>query len=125
MGLMEDLRIDVELQQQENLEIAMNMARALERKQRIARKAPNPRANQSWSAARATDSGSVSSPNKCPNMKGWEPVAKGTGSSIKSSSSSTFVTWLMRAEMAKRRAKGLCYNWDECYSVGHKCKELF
>ena len=121
MGLMEDLRIDVELQQQENLVIAMNMARALERKQRIARKAPNLRANRSWSAP----SGSVSSLDKCPDMKGGEPVAKGTGSSVRSSSSSTFVKRLMRAEMAKRRAKGLCYNWDECYSVGHKCKELF
>ncbi|KAL1068022.1 hypothetical protein V6Z11_D12G169700 [Gossypium hirsutum] len=28
-------------------------------------------------------------------------------------------------EMAERRAKGLCYNCDEFYSMRHKCKRLF
>lgn len=27
--------------------------------------------------------------------------------------------------MAERRARGLCYNCDEPYSVGHQCKKLF
>uniref|UniRef100_A0A2C9W6D9 Uncharacterized protein n=1 Tax=Manihot esculenta TaxID=3983 RepID=A0A2C9W6D9_MANES len=27
--------------------------------------------------------------------------------------------------MADRRAKGLCYNYDELYSSGHQCKKLF
>ncbi|TYH96295.1 hypothetical protein ES332_A12G167400v1 [Gossypium tomentosum] len=27
--------------------------------------------------------------------------------------------------MAERRAKGLCYNCDESYSMGHRCKRLF
>ena len=30
---------------------------------------------------------------------------------------------LTRAEMAERQIKGLCYNCDEKYFLGHKCKE--
>ena len=30
---------------------------------------------------------------------------------------------LTRAEMAERQLKGLCYNCDEKYFLGHKCKE--
>ncbi|KAF3645204.1 hypothetical protein FXO38_19759 [Capsicum annuum] len=31
---------------------------------------------------------------------------------------------LIRAEMAARRAKGLCYNYDDTYVQGHQCKKL-
>ncbi|KAL4554165.1 hypothetical protein LXL04_039715 [Taraxacum kok-saghyz] len=36
-------------------------------------------------------------------------------------------TWkrLTSAEMADRRAKGLCFNCDELFAVGHKCAKLF
>lgn len=36
-------------------------------------------------------------------------------------------TWkrLTTSEMAERRAKGLCFNCDEMFSVGHKCSKLF
>lgn len=27
--------------------------------------------------------------------------------------------------MEERRAKGLCYNFDESYTIEHKCKRLF
>jgi hypothetical protein len=30
---------------------------------------------------------------------------------------------LTRAEMAERQLKGLCYNCDDKYFLGHKCKE--
>jgi hypothetical protein len=30
---------------------------------------------------------------------------------------------LTRAEMAERQLKGLCYNCDDKYFPGHKCKE--
>ena len=33
--------------------------------------------------------------------------------------------WLMATEMAERRAKGLCFNCDEMFSIGHKCAKLF
>jgi hypothetical protein len=32
---------------------------------------------------------------------------------------------LTRAEMNERQLKGLCYNCDEKYFPGHKCKEHF
>nr|KAJ0228280.1 hypothetical protein LSAT_V11C100022670 [Lactuca sativa] len=32
---------------------------------------------------------------------------------------------LTSAEMAERRAKGLCFNCDEIFSIGHKCAKLF
>ena len=52
-----------------------------------------------------------------------KPATSATGSS--GSNSTPFFKRLIRAEMAERRAKGLCYNCDELYSVEHKCKRLF
>ncbi|KAG6467196.1 hypothetical protein ZIOFF_074983 [Zingiber officinale] len=37
----------------------------------------------------------------------------------------SFFKRLTHVEMAERRAKGLCFNCDESYSTGHKCKRLF
>lgn len=36
-----------------------------------------------------------------------------------------FVKRLNRAEMEARRAKGLCFNCDEAFIPGHRCKKLF
>jgi hypothetical protein len=33
--------------------------------------------------------------------------------------------WLTPAEMAQRRTDGLCYNSDEKFAYGHKCKCVF
>lgn len=38
---------------------------------------------------------------------------------------SPFVKRLNKAEMERRRAKGLCFNCDEPYTQGHRCKRLF
>jgi hypothetical protein len=32
---------------------------------------------------------------------------------------------LSPTEMAQRRAEGLCYNCDEKFVLGHRCKKLF
>ena len=32
---------------------------------------------------------------------------------------------LTSQEMAERRAKWLCFNCDEAFSIGHRCKRLF
>ncbi|KAG6473616.1 hypothetical protein ZIOFF_067533 [Zingiber officinale] len=37
----------------------------------------------------------------------------------------SFFKRLTGAEMAERCTKGHCFNWDESYSTGHKCKRLF
>ncbi|KAL1086985.1 hypothetical protein V6Z11_D08G152200 [Gossypium hirsutum] len=50
---------------------------------------------------------------------------KPTRNSGKIGSSTPFIKRLTRAEMAKRRAKRLCYKCDESYFMGHKCKRLF
>ena len=52
-------------------------------------------------------------------------MAKPVGNSNQRTSSAPFVKRLTRAEMAERRAKGLCYNCDESYMLGHKCTRLF
>ena len=41
------------------------------------------------------------------------------------STSAPFIKKLSRAEMVERRAKGLCYNCDEYYTAGHRCKQIF
>ncbi|KAG6490402.1 hypothetical protein ZIOFF_051698 [Zingiber officinale] len=47
------------------------------------------------------------------------------GDNSKGTPPTSFFKRLSRAEMAERRAKGLCFNCDESYSTGHKCKRLF
>ncbi|KAG6480980.1 hypothetical protein ZIOFF_057571 [Zingiber officinale] len=92
-GLVEDLRIDIVLQKPENLGIAMNMARALERKQ-------------------CFHQGPPLAKTRTPDIRKETPPV-------------SFFKRLTRAEMAERRAKCLCFNYDESYSTGHKCKRLF
>lgn len=38
---------------------------------------------------------------------------------------STFFQAINKGKKVEMRAKGMCYNRDESYSVGHKCKRLF
>ena len=124
-GLVDELRIDVEMQQPGNLGVAMNMARALERKQRVSQGLLTSRTNMNWPAPKPTGSGAVIPTNKNSNAKEGGQTAKPIESSSKAGSSTPFFKKLTRAEMAERRAKGLCYNCDESYSAGHKCKRLF
>ncbi|KAJ1381359.1 Retrotransposon gag domain [Sesbania bispinosa] len=125
VGLVEELRIDIEMQQPGNLGIAMNMARALERKQRVSQGTPTSRTSMSWPSSKNTSNSSVISANRNSNARGGGQTAKPVGSSSRVGSSAPFVKRLTRAEMAERRAKGLCYNCGESYSTGHKCNRLF
>ncbi|KAJ1410099.1 Leucine-rich repeat domain superfamily [Sesbania bispinosa] len=124
-GLVEELRIDIEMQQPGNLGIAMNMARALERKQRVSQGTPISRTSMSWPSSKNTSNSYVISANRNSNARGGGQTTKPVGSSSRVGSSAPFVERLTRAEMAERRAKGLCYNCDESYSTGHKCNRLF
>ncbi|KAG6511769.1 hypothetical protein ZIOFF_029846 [Zingiber officinale] len=114
-GLVEDLRIDIELQKPGNLGITMNMARALEQKQCFYRGGCPLRTN--W--------GGITS--KFNPSSGGPPVAKAKaiGDNSKGTPPTSFFKRLSRAEMAEQRAKDLCFNCDESYSTGHKCKRLF
>ncbi|KAL1172100.1 hypothetical protein V6Z11_A05G326500 [Gossypium hirsutum] len=122
-GLVEELRIDIEMQQPGNLGVAMNMARALERKQKVSSKMLS-QTNLNWSASQNTGSNSIIPTTKS-FTKGGGQTTKPMGNNSKIGSSAPFIKRLTRAEMAERRAKGLCYNCDESYSMGHKCKRLF
>ncbi|KAG6482283.1 hypothetical protein ZIOFF_058914 [Zingiber officinale] len=115
LRLVEDLCIDIELQKPVNLGIAMNMAMALERKQCFHRGGRSLRTN--W--------GGITS--KFNPSSGGPPVAKtkAMGDNNKGTPPTSFFKRLSRAEMAEQRAKGLCFNCDESYSTGHKCKRLF
>lgn len=48
-----------------------------------------------------------------------------TAASKITNTSSPFIKILTQAKMAERRAKGLCYNCDELYSMRYQCKKLF
>ncbi|KAL1145373.1 hypothetical protein V6Z11_A11G294300 [Gossypium hirsutum] len=122
-GLVEELRIDIEMQQQGNLGVAMNMARALERKQKVSSKMLS-ETNLNWSTSQNTDSNSII-PTTQNIAKGGGQTIEPTGNNGKIGSSAPFIKRLTRIEMAERRAKRLCYNCDESYSMGHKCKRLF
>ncbi|PPR81890.1 hypothetical protein GOBAR_AA38825 [Gossypium barbadense] len=72
-GLVEELRIDIEMQQPGNLGVAMNMARALERKQKVSSKMLS-QTNLNWSTSQNTDSNSI--------IPTTQNIAKGGGQTI-------------------------------------------
>ncbi|KAL4324350.1 hypothetical protein GQ457_11G020520 [Hibiscus cannabinus] len=123
-GLVEELRIDIEMQQPGNLGVAMNMARTLERKQKASSKLSS-RTNLNWPTSPNIGNNPTIPTTKSFNAKGGGQLVKPVGKSSKVGSSAPFIKRLTRTEMAERRAKGLCYNCDESYSLGHKCKRLF
>ncbi|KAL1156025.1 hypothetical protein V6Z11_A08G064400 [Gossypium hirsutum] len=122
-GLVDELRIDIKMQQARNIGVAMNMARALERKQKISSKMLS-QTNLNWSTSQNTDSNSII-PTTQNIAKGGGQTIEPTGNNGKIGSFAPFIKRLTRIEMAERRTKGLCYNCDESYSMGHKCKKLF
>ncbi|PPS20094.1 hypothetical protein GOBAR_AA00474 [Gossypium barbadense] len=80
--------------------------------------------NLNWSASQNISSTSIILTTK-DFSKGGGQTTKPMGNNSKISSSAPFIKRLTRVEMAERRAKGLCYNCDESYSMGHRCKRLF
>ncbi|XP_016665517.2 uncharacterized protein [Gossypium hirsutum] len=122
-GLVEELRIDIEMQQPGNLGVAMNMDRSLERKQKVSSKMLS-QTNLNWSTSQNAGSTSIIPTNKSFAKEGGQ-TTKPMGNNSNIGSSAPFIKRLTRAEMAERRAKGLCYNCDESYSMGHRCKRLF
>ncbi|KAG6482276.1 hypothetical protein ZIOFF_058907 [Zingiber officinale] len=98
----------------ENLSIAMNMAMTLERKQCF---------HQGGGLLHTNWGGTTTKLN---TSSGGPPLAKTRTLDIsKEIPPVSFFKRLTRAEMAERSAKGLCFNCDESYSTGHKCKRLF
>jgi hypothetical protein len=114
-GLPDHIRVDVELHEPQNLQHAMLLARAYERRNApalLALPAPPQPARCHASALPAPTA---------------TATAAGTASLAASSSSTPSRPFkcLTPDEMAERRKQGLCYNCDEPYVRGHKCARLF
>ncbi|KAL8104131.1 hypothetical protein AgCh_028387 [Apium graveolens] len=120
-GLNDGLRVDVEMQSPPNLVTAMNLARAFERKSQITNVISLQRSASSW-----TPSKTVAPTSVVPTRRDSRPTGGTTSLTSSGSINKTpVIKRLSRAEMAEQRGKGLCYNCDESYSTGHKCKRLF
>lgn len=48
-----------------------------------------------------------------------------SNSTTTSGTIATMIKRLSRAKMVESRSKGLCYNCNEQFSLGHRCKKLF
>lgn len=109
-GLPDHIRVDVELHDPQDLQRAMHLARAYER-----RNAPTQLALPA--PPRRRPAGST------PALTGPAGPTSSSGSS--STQAPRAFKRLTPEEMAKRRKQGLCYNCDEPYVRGHKCARLF
>jgi hypothetical protein len=113
-GLLDHIRIDIELHDPQDLQRAMHLARAYKRRNAaplLALPAPPAR------PPRRANSGQAALP----------PTSGAQAPSLPSSSAPP--PWpfkrLTLAKMVERRKQGLCYNCDEPYVQGHKCARLF
>lgn len=111
-NLTENIQLDVGMQNPPNLVTTMNLGRAFERKQQLGK-----HAGQCKSAQFNSKPPSMSTANSGAASK--KPLSN------MDSSSPPFIKQLSQAKMAARRAKGLCYNYDESCSFGHQCEKLF
>ncbi|XP_070028898.1 uncharacterized protein [Nicotiana sylvestris] len=118
--LIDSVRLDVEMCSPPDLVHAMNIARAFEKKQKLVWATSSLR--ETWQGTKGYFSTTTSS--TIPTPKGSNAPGGITEPKLVSSSA-PFIKKLSRAKMAERRAKGLCYNCDELYSIGHQCKKLF
>ncbi|KAH0644677.1 hypothetical protein KY284_032561 [Solanum tuberosum] len=103
-GLDDSIKLDVQLLNPPDLSTAMSVARALEQKQQLQK------GQQSQTSLGSTVNLARSTTNSVDSFN------------TKTSNQTPLVKRLTRAEMAERRAKGLCYNCDELYSAIHQCK---
>ena len=115
-GLPDHIRVDVELHDPQDLQRAMRLARAYER-----RNTPAP-------LALPVPSGRPPRRNAGTAPALTEPAGS-QGSSASASSAPAVTTRpfkrLSPEEMAECRKQGLCYNYDEQYVHGYKCARLF
>jgi len=112
-GLPDPIRTDVELQAPADLQRAMSLARAYERRA---------------SSLEFTSSKPPRPPQQTPNLsQPQQPVSTAAPLAITAAQSAPSRPFcrLSPQEMAERRRQGLCYNCDEPYVQGHRCQRLF
>lgn len=113
-GLPDPIRTDVELHAPADLQCAMALARAYERRAATAQAIPS---HSNWPPQRqAQNFPSASTPAAPSQQLAIVPAAHPPPKPFKR---------LSPQEMAERRRQGLCYNCDEPYVRGHKCPRLF
>jgi hypothetical protein len=123
-GLVNPLKTDVALRRPANLDDAIMLARAYEQRMQLSPSDPA----QDRSLRPALPSSTAGAPSKSPASSSTAGVASSAspGSGKTTALSSTLPRrQLSQAEMTQRRANGLCYNCDERYVQGHRCKKLF
>jgi hypothetical protein len=111
-GLLEPLKTDVELQDPQDMEMAMSLARAYERRLAVIVDSNKSTASQPTHRPLALKA----------------PMTPATPTPSNNASPTTLARPFKRLtleEMAARRQAGLCFNCDEPFSRGHKCKLLF
>lgn len=104
-GLVNLIRLEVELHNPSNLVQAMSLARSLEKKIQI---------------SSSTERGYSSTSNISARV-----AATAITPSAEVAASNPFLKKLTSAEMAARSGKGLCHNCEDPYVQGHQCKKLF
>jgi hypothetical protein len=113
-GLLELLKTNVELLNPQDMEMAMSLARAYERRLAVIAEA---------------NKGPASKPGRLPPPR-LTPTPTTTTTSTTPSAGIAAPTphpfkCLTTDEMVKQRQAALCFNYDELFSRGHKCKILF
>ncbi|CAO2041786.1 unnamed protein product [Urochloa humidicola] len=129
-GLMEPLKTDVELQAPQDMETAMSLARAYERRALVVADLTRGSTTSSRSQTRAPQASTpLASRGATSSSPPEGALATGT---LNTGASSTTATppahpykKLTADEMQERRRLGLCFNCDEQFSRGHICKKLF
>ena len=106
-GLIDLLKIDVELHKPQDLDIAMSLAHAHELRAKVA-------AATITEASSTNKSSTPTGQHQGIPLTGSVPVGEGRA-----------LRRLTTAEMAERREKGLCFNSDEKFSRGHRCQRLY
>nr|DAD39879.1 TPA_asm: hypothetical protein HUJ06_014202 [Nelumbo nucifera] len=106
--LKDGLRADVRVQNPQNLSTAIGLARTYELKAQEVRRSINTTFHSSVRNSNNQWSNSNLNGSKSTNPERILPIRK-----------------LSPTELQKRREQGLCYNCDEKYTMGHKCKKLF
>nr|KAJ0227961.1 hypothetical protein LSAT_V11C100028230 [Lactuca sativa] len=109
-GLINVIRYEVEFVRPITLYYAMNLARQIELRVVEARQpiGVGPTGNQISAGSQKQES-----------------VGKGGAGNYKTETLNPAWKTLTSVEMVERRAKGLCFNCDEIFSIGHKCAKLF
>uniref|UniRef100_M1DKS7 Retrotransposon protein, unclassified n=1 Tax=Solanum tuberosum TaxID=4113 RepID=M1DKS7_SOLTU len=116
-GLDDSIKLDAQLLKPPDLSIATSIARDLEQKQQLQRVSNTRKA--AWQQSRTSHDNTVNSAKSNTGL-----IGSSTSTNIQTSNQTLFFKRLTRVEMAEKRAKRLCYNCDEQYSVTHQCKRL-